>query len=306
MEHQTFASIDLAWATLRYAEAAHTPDGIRPLRLGSCDFDFDITRDLLHDEDPQHLDTVQQALADVFAGSSAQRLRIVVHPPDAHSFVTAVPADLAATERFERFQQEAALVAGASPDAPLHVTTHTIHADTPADVEPVQVLAVPDTWHTRLETIVAHLPQAEVEWMLSTHAAVRVMARTARDDELVPSESGLSIGLVIGVYPEYTELGLLRNGSWYFSHYVDVEEPVDAAYNATVLLDRLEIPRTAITQIGLYGIGASVSAFAPFETVFDVPPKPILPFEALGLDPDAVQESGFGIGTYVPCIGAVV
>ena len=305
MEHQAFASIDLSWATLRYAEAMHRPDGVQPLRLGSCDFDFDITNALLHDENRQHLDVVTQALADVFAGSAAEPLRVVVHPPSAHAFVTVVPTDLAAAERTQRFQQEAALIAGTSSEAPLHVTASTIFADTHLDVEPVQVLAVPDGWHTRFEAIVDRLPQSEVEWMLSTQAAARVMARTT-DEDAPSGSSEPSIGLVMGVYPEYTEFGLLRNGHWYYSHYVDAEEPLDAAYNAVALLDRLEIPRSAVTQIGLYGIGMSASAFAPLETVFDVAPEPIQPFGVLGIDPSAVQESGFGAGAYVPCIGAVL
>jgi len=118
--------------------------------------------------------------------------------------------------------------------------------------------------------------------------------------------SGVSIGLVVGAYPEYTEFGLLRNGHWYYSHHVDAEEPMDATYNVMALLDRLEIPRDAVTQIGLYGLGISANAFAPFETVFGVLPEVIQPFGALGIDPDAVEESGFGAGAYVPCIGAVL
>lgn len=304
MEHPAFASIDLSWATLRYAEAAHHPDGIRPLRLGSCDFDFDITSELLHDDAPEHLDVVTQALADVFTGSHAEPLRVVVHPPSAQSFVTVVPADLAAPERTERFQQEAALMAGTEPEASLHVTASTIFADTHLDVEPVQVLAVPAAWHERFETVVAGLPHTDVEWLLSTEAAARVMTRTTTDAASPNSEQ--SIGLVVGAYPEYTELGLLRNGHWYYSHHIDAEEPMDAAYNAMALLDRLEIPREAVTQIGLYGLGVSPNAFAPFETVFGVVPEAIHPFGALGIDPDAVRESGFGAGAYVPCIGAVL
>lgn len=305
MEHPAFASIDLSWATLRYAEAAHAPSGIRPLRLGSCDFDFDITNELLTDSASEHLDVVGQALADVFTGSSAESLRVVVHPPSAHSFVTVVPSDLAGPERAQRFQQEAALMAGTSADEGLHVAASTISADTHLDVEPVQVLAVPTAWHARFETIVDRLPHDRVEWMLSTQAAARVMAQPMSHDASVDPMHA-AIGLVVGAYPEYTELGLLRNGHWYYSHYVDAEEPMDAAYNAMALLDRLEIPREAVTQIGLYGLGASAGAFAPFETVFGIAPAPIQPFEALGIDPDAVQESGFGAGAYVPCIGAVL
>lgn len=304
MEHPAFASIDLSWATLRYAEAAHPPDGIRPLRLGSCDFDFDITSELLHDENPEHLDVVTQALTDVFTGSRAEPLRVVVHPPSAQSFVTVVPADLAVPERTERFQQEAALIAGAETEAALHVTASTIVADTHLDVEPVQVLAVPAAWHERFQTIVDGLPHSNVEWMLSTEAAARVMARAGPD--AAPANGAQSIGLVVGAYPEYTELGLLRNGHWYYSHHVDAEEPMDAAYNAMALLDQLEIPRDVVTEIGLYGLGVSASAFAPFESVFGVELEPIQPFSALGIDPEAVGESGFGAGAYVPCVGAVL
>ncbi len=303
MEHPAFASIDLSWATLRYAEAVHHPDGVRPLRLGSCDFDFDITSELLHEEDPEHLNVVTQALADVFTGSQAEPLRIVVHPPSAQSFVTVVPADLAAPERTERFRQEAALMAGTGPEASLHVTASTIFADTHLDVEPVQVLAVPAAWHTRFETVVAGLPHSDVEWMLSTEAAARVMAPP---HDAASAGSAPSIGLVVGAYPEYTEFGLLRNGHWYYSHHVDAEEPMDATYNVMALLDRLEIPRDAVTHIGLYGLGISANAFAPFETVFGVAPEVIQPFGALGIDPDTVEESGFGAGAYVPCIGAVL
>jgi hypothetical protein len=304
MEYPAFASIDLSWATLRYAEAAHHPDGVRPLRIGSCDFDFDITSELLHDEDPEHLDVVIQALADVFTGSRADPLRVVVHPPSAQSFVTVVPADLAAPERTKRFQQEAALVAGAETEAALHVTASSIFADTHLDVEPVQVLAVPAAWHERFATVVDSLPHTDVEWMLSTEAAARVMARVGADT--ASPNVAQSIVLVVGAYPDYTELGLLRNGHWYYSHHVDAEEPMDAAYNAMALLDRLEIPRDAVMHIGLYGLGASAQAFAPFESVFGVEPEAIQPFGALGIDPEAVGESGFGAGAYVPCVGAVL
>lgn len=304
MESQAFASIDLSWDTLRYAEAAHEAGGVRPLRLGNCDFDFDVGRELLHEEPPTRLNVVAEALNDVFAGARSTQLRVVVHPPSAHAFVTVVPADLPAPERKARFRQEAGLLAGPESADALHVTAAPIHADTHLDVEPVHVLAVPHDRHARFEQVTAALPHADVQWMLSTQAAARVMTHGAAAAPASTAEP--AFGLVVGVYPGYTEYGLVRNGHWYYSHYAEAEEPVDAAYFATALFAQLDIPRTAVTAIGLYGLGANAEAFAPFETVFDVAPQPLDPFAVLGLDEAATQNAAFGAGAYAPCIGATL
>lgn len=302
MESETFASIDLAWATLRYAEVEHRNGTLHPLRLGSCDFDFNVAHDLLHAAAPDHLDVVAEALTDVFHGAASRQLRVVVHPPDAYAFVTVVPAGLSASDRTRRFQQEAALLAGTEDPATLHVTAEAVHAETHLDVEPVQVLAVSDALHARFGQLLEALPQTEVQWMLSTQAAGRVIAH---GDESLHGTGETAFTMAVGVYPDYIEYALLRNGGWYYSHYVDAEDPVDAAYFATALLDRLEIPPAAITRIGLYGIGADATAFAPFETVFEVAPASVDPFGVLGLKQNVAQ-GDFGAGAYVPCVGAAL
>lgn len=301
MESQAFASIEFAWATLRYAEVAHRANDVRPLRLGSCDFDFDVTRDLLHADAAAHLDVVTEALTDVFADATSKQLRVVVHPPDAYTFVTVVPTELPASDRTQRFLQEAALLAGTESADSLHVTASPVHAETHLDIEPVQVIAVPDAIHARIETVLEAVPQAEVQWMLSTQAAAQVITR----NDTLPASPEAAFTLAVGVYPTYIEYALLHDGQWYYSHYVDAEDPVDAAYFATALLDQLDIPRTTVGAIRLYGAEADASAFAPFETVFGVAPTSIDPFGVLGLAPDAVQ-GDVGAGAYVPCIGGAL
>lgn len=298
MESHAIASIELSKGTLRYAEAAHQAGGVRPLRLGSCDFDFDVAHALLHAADPAQLDVVGQAVSDVFAGSEAERLHLVIHPPNAYAFVTVVPADLPEADRAARFQQEAALVAGTASGAPLHVTTSAIHAETHLDMEPVQVLAVPDDLHARFRTVAEAVPQAEAQWMLSTQAAARVVAAEAT--------AAAAMSLVVGAYPTHTEVGVLQDGHWYYSHYVDSADPTDAVYNTVALLERLEIPRSIVAQVAVYGIDLDLEDVALFETVFDTPPRPLQPFGVLGLDRSTVQEADLGAGAYAPCIGAVL
>lgn len=302
MESQAVASIDLARSALRYAEAEHHAEDVRPLQLGSFDFDFDATKALFHDEPAGALDAVAQALADVFGTSAARELRFVVHPPDAYAFVTVIPSDLSEPNRAERFQQEAALVAGTPSDEPPHVTASAIHADTHLDVEPVQVLAVSNALHARLATITDRLPHPDIRWMLSTEAAARVLRQT---HSATPSSAEMTIDLVAGMYPEHTEFGLLRNGQWYYSHYTNTETPDDAVYNAVALLDRLGIPRSAVKHAGLYGLDVPSDVLTALETVFDVTPEPLRPFDALGLD-TAAQRAGAEAGAYAPCIGAVL
>lgn len=301
MELQAFASIDLMQATLRYAEVEHRAGDVHPLRLGSCDFDFDVAHALLHTDAQAHLDVVTEALVDVWEGTDAEPLHVVVHPPEAYAFVTIVPTELPADDRVLRFQQEAALLAGTESAAPPHVTAFPVHAETHLDIEPMQVFAVPDVVYARFESVLEALPQTHVQFMLSTQAAAQVMVRS----ESFPTASEAPFALAIGVYPGSIEYALLHEGGWYYSHYVEAEDPVDAAYFAAVLLDRLDIPRAAIEYVGLYGLGADETAFAPFETVFEVTPTLIDPFDILGLDRDAVQ-GAFGAGAYVPSVGAAL
>lgn len=302
MEPQAFASIDFSWATLRYAEVAHEDGHVRPLQLGSCDFDFDVTRALLYAESPDRLDVVIEALVDVFAEATSEQLRVVIHPPDAYTFVTVVPAALPRADRVQRFQQEAALLAGTEASEPLHVTAQTVQTEeTHLDIEPVNVLAMPSALHVRFERVVDALPQTDLQWMLSTQAAARLFAR----DETSAAGREIAFSLAVGVYPTCTEFALLRNGQWYYSHYADTEDPVEAAYFATALLDRLDIPRSGVTRVGLYGIRVDTAAYAPFETVFDVVPEPVDPFGVLGLESQAGQ-GDFSAGGYGPCVGAAL
>lgn len=301
MKTQAFASIDLAEKTLRYAEVEHRSDDVHPLRLGSCDFEFDVAHAMLGAEASLHLDVVTEALADVWDGATAAPLRVVVHPPDAYAFVTVVPATLSADERALRFRQEAALLVGPEPDAPPHVTTFPVGAETHLDIEPVQVVAVPDAVRARFEQMLDALVQTRVQFVLSTQAAARVMARNAA----ASAAPAASFELAVGVYPSHIEYALLHDGGWYYSHYVEAEDPVDAAYFAAVLLDRLEIPRAAVGQVGFYGLGADEAALAPFETVFEVSPAFLDPFGILNIDREAVH-SDFGAGAYVPCVGGAL
>jgi len=223
MDARVRAGIDLCGTTLRYAEveryeaasssawAAEGGGGFpragsrgrdasgrhRLLRLGSCDFDFDVTRVLWEARaEQQHVDTLGRALADVYENASAETLRVVVHPPQACSFFAPMPAQAStAAERRAHFEREARLLMhnggptddgnghdgsgnGGASDEELHVSVEDLPPDGSDASSRVRapvshVLAVSGGAHARFEHVMDALPLPDFRWMVSMKGAAR-------------------------------------------------------------------------------------------------------------------------------------
>jgi hypothetical protein len=229
MNARVRAGIDLCGTTLRYAEVeryeAAPSSGWaaegggesaragrrgrdasgrhRLLRLGSCDFDFDVTRVLWGARaEQQHVDTLGRALADVYENASAETLRVVVHPPQACSFFAPPMPAQAATEAERRahFEREARLLMrnggptddgnghdgnghdgsgnGGASDEGLHVSVEPplsdgADASSRARAHALHVLAVSGGAHARFQHVMDALPLPDFRWMVSMEGAAR-------------------------------------------------------------------------------------------------------------------------------------
>jgi len=80
MDVRARAGIDIYGTVLRYAEVEQRGPRYQLLRLGSCDFDFDIAEAMLQASSPEHIEALTDALNDVFEGSIAARLHVTLHP----------------------------------------------------------------------------------------------------------------------------------------------------------------------------------------------------------------------------------
>jgi hypothetical protein len=351
MEAGAQAGIELCGTTLRYAEAeAYGPkrsgrpgrpraeSGHRLLRLGSCDFDFDVARVLWgtggaasSESFDRQVATLGEALADVYEQTTAEELRVTVHPSQAPSFFAPAPAGASKADRRARFRREARLLtraAGmpapetAAPEAPfaadapddLHVDARKLRAgsETGGQDSWFRVLALEEATHARFQQVMERVPMPSFRWVASTEASAQGAAVLQRR-----REEGASTGdaastedaatLAVGRYPGHLELALVRGKALRHALHAPGATPADGAYFAAALLDRLGIVPSAVEDVFAYGldVGAPEDAFAPLGRLTGTTPQLLDIRPILGLDPDRLAED-FDAGPYVPCVAAAL
>jgi hypothetical protein len=315
------AALHFARDTLYYADLTQRGEGARLRRLGTCAFDFDVTTALLDPDaapDDALLQRVIERLQDAFDASSAERLHLVVHPPDAFAFVAPTPADAAPEARRRALVQQASLLTGIRTPGGMHLTTEPLHApprrdathpdaatddaaegDAEATTAYTQVLVVPRAVDDRLGRMVQALPFPAHRWALTTHGAGRLALVLERDY----ASATLALrpySLAVGFYPTHTEYGLCHDGQWRYTHHADAHAPGDRVYFALALLKRLGAPVHLVGRLFAYGPDLGAAALAPFGDVFSVAPEPLDPAAALPADGAARATPA-----YAPCLGAL-
>ena len=308
MDVRARAGIDIYGTVLRYAEVEQRGPRYQLLRLGSCDFDFDIAEAVLQGSPPEHLEALTDALNDVFEGSVATRLHVTVHPPTCYSFFTALPVEVTKEERKQRLLREAALLTRSSSPQPLRLTADPVYTETMDDGEAVEwfhVLALNERLHARFDRICRMLPQSRHRMTLSMHAVANAVERIERRAGEGEGRQQAPFTLVLGWYPTHVEFTLCRHTHWYFSHYSEAAPPADCAYFALALTGRLGLEQSAVGRIFVYGGFKKADDFAGLAEVFPAVPEPLNPMQLIDLDPDSMAAS-FDHAAYAPCLGVAL
>lgn len=308
MDGHARAGIDIYGKTLRYAELEQRGSQYHLLRLGSLDFDFDVTDAILDATAQTSLETLTDALTEVFEGSTATRLYVAVHPPACYSFFTPLPKNLESEERKNRLLSEAALLTRSASPQPLRLTADPVFTETleeeNRDVEWFHVLALKERLHTRFDRVFRMLPQTHYRMTLSMHAVAKAMAwLQRRRDEAGQTDAPFT--LAVGWYPTHVEYTVCRGGHWYFSQFTEAEEPANSAYFALLLLDRLHLQTTSVRQVYLYGGYRDLADFALLHDAFSTPPALLDPTQHLDLHENHIAGS-FSHDAYAPCIGVAL
>ncbi|MFW5955139.1 MAG: hypothetical protein ACOCSK_00175 [Rhodothermales bacterium] len=296
------ASIHLQGRDLRYAEVEQYGARYRLLRLGGCDFDFDVTREL-REPDSARLLSVRQALRDVLAGSVASTIRFVLHPPVVRTFFAAVPSDLPKASLAIRAQQETVLLYGVGPAA---TVDHEIAAqealprgDGSVSWQAVSV-ALPDV-RRKLGRLANALPGTDFEVISGRVAAGHALRRF---QQVTEKEDDMGIALAIGCYGDQYECSLAAGGQWLFSHSVENMAEVDAAYFCSQVLQRRGHAINEVSRILLYGDVSRAEA-PSFARLFGLQPSLFDPLMLVNLDP-ATIDTDFEGTAYLPCVGGAL
>lgn len=294
------ASIDLQGRDLRYAEVEQYGARYRLLRLGSCDFDFDVTRELVQEPESSKLISVREALKDVLSGSVASVMRFVLHPPAVRTFFSAVPADLPRSSLHIRAQQEAALLYGVGPSL---TVDHEVAVETEGDGTPAAWQSVSVTLQDvrrKLARLAAALPGSEVEVLSSRVASGHALRRYQR----LRDEDDRHVVLAVGCYADHFDLAVGANGEWLYSHSSPGAHESDAAYFSAEILRRLGYAPHDVGRILTFG-STPRPEFPSFARLYAVRPVIFDPLMLVNLDPTTIKDDFEG-GAYLPCVGGAL
>lgn len=298
------AGVDLYESTLRYAEVERNGSDFKLLKLGSCEFDFNMAQALAEGARPSHLETLGEALGDVFSESVATDLHVVFHPSNCFSFFTPLYVDLTEDERKWRLQEEATLLTSSTPPLPLHLTADVVRTETLENgrvVEWFHVLGVDERIHSQLNKILSSLPHSHFRFNLSTRGTANAIETMAKKENLIAApESPYS--LAIGYYKTHIEYVLCHEFNWHYSHYTDTSTPTDSVYFALSLLRRLNIERSDVGQLFIYGEDIDAEVFSVLQEIFKKTPEVLNPMEIVSLDRKG-PGMHFTAEAYAPCIG---
>ncbi len=304
MEAHVRAGIEVQGTVLRYAEVEQYGPRYRLLRLGRCDFDFDVVGELVQVPASPHRQTVAEALADVYAGTVATSLHVALHPLHATSFFSPMPRSTPEDDRLARLKAESALLLGDETAASVRLTADPVGLETLEDgrqVAWVHGLAVPVRLHEPFDQVLAVSPFLQYRFRLSMQAAAAVMGRL----HAPPHNGRVTYALALGWYESHVEYVLTRQGDWYFSHHTTVASPSDAAYFALALCHRLGVTPADVDRLYVYGQPVDLAALQPLEMIFRTSPARLNALYAVDLDPGSL-DADFDAEAYVPCIGAAL
>ena len=302
MEHHTSASIEILGTELRYAEVERDGDSRRLVRLGSCSFDFELEDVISGGQEGEWTETLEYAVRDILAGSSALDLHVALHPPLGSSLFVPIPVDMSKKERLKRLWQD---VAVAFPGEETAFSTELIRPEVLTDGENIEwwhVLAVPANIAKTLEEVLRRIEAGRLRFCASMSGAAAVLRHLARSRvEETPVAVPYRIG--IGRYAAHTEFVLMRNQAWQFGATFSARVPSDRLYMLQSLLEGLNVSVEEVLDIYTYGCESDETLVALCEAVFGRQVTTLDPLSVVDHQVDGLT-SGLTIQAYAPCVGA--
>jgi len=292
------AGVEFTGNVMRYSEIEHLDAKFRLLRLGNCEFEFDAAAVVYQGDHPEHIETVRDALKDVFQDTEASFLRFVLPSNITTRFSSVVPAGSDEEEQMEQIAFETRLLGGESEAG---------------DVFPAPLLVSPDTG--LLEFSVSHLepeisenltrigqafPTIPVQLVPSSDAAFLAFRHVAHRNSYPRG-----VYLLIGSYGRGTDLVLIKDGSPLSHTSVSTPHPSDVAYHALLLVSRFGILHSDLKRVFIYGEETSPALVSIVDEAFGEKGSIFNPSAIVDLEEDRFEEN-FPIQAFVPSMGAAI
>ncbi len=230
---------------MRYAEVEHGSSNLRLHRLGSCDFEFDAEQ-AVYQGGPEQVKTIQEALVDVFSGTSSRHFTVVVPAKECVDFYSPLSSTLSEDERKDHLEGEARLVTGS--EEPMALTSDVVASEDSEGEEVVwhHVATMPQVKWDRLADMLGVFEGSQYRYLTCMQAAARV----ARQFEASDPDA---VRLLVGRDDGSTEIGLVVGRQLRSSEVATVTDPADVCYHALAEIKRSGISLRKVSQVFLYG-----------------------------------------------------
>jgi hypothetical protein len=298
MVPQSPAGVEFVGNLMRYAEVEYDGDSHRLLRLGNCEFEFDASEVVYSGGFPQRIETIQNALQDVFRDTTSSAFRFALPSSALTRFESLVPSEAQESVARAQIGFETHLMSGGEaegdvfPGEPYQkfnplVTGYAVHHLSQRISERLRVLCEIFPEQTK-----SHLPSA--------NASVRTFRKLM---ELGQVSTGNV--LLMGCYPEHTDYIALADGIPVKMITRRTLSDTDRAYFGYEAIHRLPTPGFLRPMVYLYGHTAlqpllGVMAQDVGENVSVLNPGPIVELD------ESRFEKDFPIQAFVPCLGASI
>ena len=291
MAAQASAGIAFSERALRYAEVQETGRGFRLLRLGQCDFDFDLSRTLTDPSAGQERTIIGEALVEALGTSEGRRIRAALHPPLCRSFFSAHDG----SDPVPAVTFEAGLL-GLGHDE----EGGGIGADAAAQTSDGELLHVTSIRPVVLEHLGAIIADLQAEDAQAV-SALRASAEVVRLGGLNLTR-GLCV-VAIGYFDNLFEMAVLDNSGWRFaSHARGLSTAADSVHHIRETLGVMGWTPDQVARVLCFGsepVPDAVSAhFAGRVSLMN--PLSLLELDKDSLDPD------YAAAEFVPSVGAAL
>ncbi|MCH8122728.1 MAG: hypothetical protein IH853_06355 [Bacteroidetes bacterium] len=305
MRASATAGIEFFGKAMRYSEIEQYGEQYRLLRLGDCDFEFDVTEVLFELGTPKHLDIVKDALSEIFLGTTATRFRIAVHPPVSRVFRSMSRSG----QDEETIRENVAFESALMNDEIVAEDSRRIVSDLRQDQDPrtspapgmdsLLVSEVRGQARLRLQGVTSGIPDALPEIISSTEALIAVVRETMSHNALDGYQ------LSIGLYPSYTKYTVTRDAEWILSQTRGETEEGDVVYFAAHFLEISGVSRVDDVRVRLYGSGVNRELQETLNSIFPERVAVLNPISIVDLETDQF-DSDFQFESFVICLGAAL
>ena len=297
------AGVEFHGSAMRYAEIEEVNREFRLLRLGDCQFEFDAFEVLFKKGPDAFLDTISEAITEVFQGSAAKDFRIAIHPPVAKTFLSSVPSTASPSLRDEQLIFESAVLdidrdVSALRSNELAAQSTAESVDTGDAHRRVHVSHVATDVSAKLEKVFTRAGWPDFEIISSSEAVAKLTRRLA---EVQPDKNAPLMS--VGIFADHSVYTIVKNGEWLYDHVRPENDPTDVAYFAMQAMAAAGISVTDLSMISHYGSEDLYSASGTLNSVFKVPVQVMNPIETVGLRGNAFEKD-FAQTAFTVCIGS--